>query len=304
MSGHISPEGIDWACGSDAAKRSIPNNQPYPDGMDMADFWADIEVIDTEYTMVSRRRLLGGQYDLMYRSSEGVTLLDVKTKSASWRGASGRHRQLQGPGRRLPVPAVQRRRQAEVHPLGGPPPNSVITPTKAPLPPMQPDQCSLSFEDCWGTYSPKHSHFLFKSDLAMTASANKTNQSQSTSPVRTSGSSKANYYPNVSTPRSGRTLNITDQLICEYKAAYAAYKAAGAERFRASPGRPTRGLLEPHKDKLSGVYLFDGVQFKETRQQRGRSAAFPTTSTNNAKESDDGTVTPKVSKSLRAKWVD
>ena len=66
------------ACGSRRCKaeRSTPlTASRIPDGMDMGAFWADIEVIDTEYTMVSRRRSLGGQLDLLYRSSEGVTLL-------------------------------------------------------------------------------------------------------------------------------------------------------------------------------------------------------------------------------------
>ena len=156
--GHISPEGIDcsmWIETLQGGKIYTANDQPHPDGMDMGAFWADIDVIDTEYTMVSRRRSLGGQFDLMYRSSEGVTLLDVKTKSASWRGASkadvdsykaqaGGYLFLlsNGDGKQKPIPWVDHCRTL------------VITPTKAQfLPPMQPDQCSLSFEDCWGTYS-------------------------------------------------------------------------------------------------------------------------------------------------------
>ena len=156
--GHISPEGIDcsmWIETLQGGKIYTADSKPHPDGMDMGAFWADIEVIDTEYTMVSRRRSLGGQLDLLYRSSEGVTLLDVKTKSASWRGASkadidsykaqaGGYLFLlsNGDGKQKPIPWVDHCRTL------------VITPTKAQfLPPMQPDQCSLSFEDCWGTYS-------------------------------------------------------------------------------------------------------------------------------------------------------
>lgn len=156
--GHISPEGIDcsmWIETLQGGKIYTANNQPHPDGMDMASFWADIEVIDTEYTMVSRRRSLGGQFDLLYRNAGGVTLLDVKTKSASWRGAStadidkyraqaGGYLYLlsNGDGSQGPIPWVDYCRTL------------VITPTKALfLPPMEPDQCSLSFEGCWGSYS-------------------------------------------------------------------------------------------------------------------------------------------------------
>ena len=148
----------------------------------------------------------------------------------------------------------------------------------------------------------------------MTASANKTNQSQSTSPEvlpwETSGSSESSSTTtsNVSTPWSGRTLNITDQLICEYKAAYEAYKAAEG-RWKQVQGvlRETydEGLLEPHKDKLSGVYLFDGVQFKESTTTSWPISGFSDElQALHAKEKEDGVAVPKVSKSLRAKWVD
>lgn len=148
----------------------------------------------------------------------------------------------------------------------------------------------------------------------MTASANKTTQSPSTSPERlpweTSETTEnsSTTTSNASTPWSGRTLNITDQLIREYKAAYEAYKAAEG-RWKQVQGvlRDTHaeGLLEPHKDKLSGVYQFDGVHFKEATTTTWPISGFSDElQALHAKEKDDGTATPKVSKSLRAKWVD
>ena len=39
-------------------------------GLTMDDFWRDAEVITTEYTMVSRKRSLGGQLDLLVKFGE------------------------------------------------------------------------------------------------------------------------------------------------------------------------------------------------------------------------------------------
>ena len=148
----------------------------------------------------------------------------------------------------------------------------------------------------------------------MTASANKTTQSPSTSkdplPWETSGTieSSSTTTSRASTPWSGRTLNITDQLIREYKAAYEAYKAAEGRWKQAQEAlrhAHAEGLLEPQKDTLSGVYLFQGVQFKESTTTTCPINGFSDQlQALHAKEKDDGTATPKISKSLRAKWVD
>ena len=148
----------------------------------------------------------------------------------------------------------------------------------------------------------------------MTASTKKTTQSPSTSPAplpwETSGNSASSSTTtsNASTPWSGRTLNITDQLIHEYKAAHEAYKAAES-RWKQVQGvlRDTHaeGLLEPHKDKLSGVYQFDGVHFKESTTTSWPISGFSDElQALHAKEKNDGTATPTVSTTLRAKWVD
>ena len=148
----------------------------------------------------------------------------------------------------------------------------------------------------------------------MTASANKKTQRPSTSPevlpweTSKSSASSSTTTSNASTPWSGRTLNITDQLIREYKAAHEAYKAAES-RWKQAQGdlrdKYAEGLLEPHKDKLSGTYMFDGVQFKESTTTSWPISGFSDElQALHAKEKDDGTATPTVSKSLRAKWVD
>ena len=118
----------------------------------------------------------------------------------------------------------------------------------------------------------------------MTASANKTTQSPSTSPERlpwetsenTEGSSTTTS--NVSTPWSGRTLNITDQLIREYKAAYEAYKAA--ESRWSGAGRPwgqvCRGLAGTTQGQVEQDLQLTVSISKNQPPRLGRSAAFPT----------------------------
>ena len=50
-------------------------------------FWKKIEVMAAEYTMVNRKRSLGGQLDLLVRKENGEkVLIDLKTKSATWNG--------------------------------------------------------------------------------------------------------------------------------------------------------------------------------------------------------------------------
>ena len=70
---YISPEGIDctkWI------ERLI--NLP---------FWDHVQVLASEYTMVNRRRGLGGQLDLLVQKDDGTKcLIDLKTKNANWEG--------------------------------------------------------------------------------------------------------------------------------------------------------------------------------------------------------------------------
>ena len=54
----------------------------------MNDFWKEAEVVATEFTMVSQKRSLGGQLDLLVKFGESCWLLDFKTKSASYSSSS------------------------------------------------------------------------------------------------------------------------------------------------------------------------------------------------------------------------
>jgi len=73
----------------------LPNNVS-PEGIDCTDwievlinlpFWNYVEVLGSEYTMVSRRRGLGGQLDLLVQKEDGSKcLIDLKTKNANWEG--------------------------------------------------------------------------------------------------------------------------------------------------------------------------------------------------------------------------
>ena len=77
---HISPEGI--------------NTLEWFEQIGQMDFWEHSTTISCEYTMVHRRKSLGGQLDLLcsYKSPKSgerkTMLVDLKTKGASWKGPS------------------------------------------------------------------------------------------------------------------------------------------------------------------------------------------------------------------------
>ena len=48
--------------------------------MTMTDFWKEAEIIATEFTMVSQKRSLGGQLDLLVKFKGAVWLVDLKTR--------------------------------------------------------------------------------------------------------------------------------------------------------------------------------------------------------------------------------
>ena len=74
---------------------ALPNNVS-PEGIDCTKwierltelpFWNHVQVLGSEYTMVSRRRGLGGQLDLLVQKDDGTKcLIDLKTKNANWEG--------------------------------------------------------------------------------------------------------------------------------------------------------------------------------------------------------------------------
>ena len=67
-----------------------------PEGIDCTDwikvltnlpFWDQVQILGSEYTMVCRRRSLGGQLDLLVQKEDGTKcLIDLKTKNDGWKG--------------------------------------------------------------------------------------------------------------------------------------------------------------------------------------------------------------------------
>ena len=150
--GHISPEGID--CG--AWFHQLQLGAIGKSGLTMADFWKEAEVIATEYTMVDRRKSLGGQLDLLVRFRDEVWLVDLKTKGASWKGPRPEDRysySAQAGGYMHLLACGDGVAPAEI-PLIDKCRTLVVTPDRVEwLSAMQPDQCSLDWEECWGAYS-------------------------------------------------------------------------------------------------------------------------------------------------------
>ena len=116
-------------------------------------FWDEIEVLACEYTMTSARKSLGGQLDLLCRYKNKTLLVDLKTKGSSWKGSSKEDRYsysaqaggylqlLQAGDGAYQAPAVDQCRTL------------VVTPNQVKwLPSMDPDRCSLDWEECWGAY--------------------------------------------------------------------------------------------------------------------------------------------------------
>jgi len=150
--GTTSPEGIDcneWI--HQLRKGAIGKS-----GLTMADFWAEAEVIATEFTMVDRRKSLGGQLDLLVRFRGEVWLCDLKTKGASWKGPRPEDRKnysAQAGGYMHLMACGEGAKPAET-PLIDKCRTVVVTPNRVEwLTAMHPDQCSLDWEECWGAYS-------------------------------------------------------------------------------------------------------------------------------------------------------
>lgn len=116
-------------------------------------FWDQIDVLAAEFTMVARRKSLGGQLDLLCRYKDKTILVDLKTKSASWKAPSkediqGYQAQAGGYGMLLDS-------GDEAH--GGCWVDEcrtlVVTPDRVKwLPAMDPKTCSIAWLDCWERY--------------------------------------------------------------------------------------------------------------------------------------------------------
>ena len=137
---HISPEGIDCL--------------DWYEQVGGMSFWEQAQTIACEHTMVHRRKSLGGQLDLLCAYKDKVLLVDLKTKSASWKGPSkedllsykaqaGGYLYLLSDGDDAHGGCMV----SECRTL-------IVTPnTTKWLPAYDPDDCYEAWESCWYKYS-------------------------------------------------------------------------------------------------------------------------------------------------------
>jgi ATP-dependent exoDNAse (exonuclease V) beta subunit len=147
--GTTSPEGID--CSKWIEKLMTGQISP---NVSMSDFWDQMQTIACEHTLVHRRKSLGGQLDLLCLYNDRVILVDLKTKSANWKGASkddidsykaqaGGYLYLLSDGD-----------DAHGGCLVDECMTLIVTPNTVKwLPPYDPDDCYEAWETCWDKYS-------------------------------------------------------------------------------------------------------------------------------------------------------
>jgi ATP-dependent exoDNAse (exonuclease V) beta subunit len=138
--GTTSPEGIDCT--------------KWIDQLAGMSFWGQCHTIACEYTLVHRRKSLGGQLDLLCLYKDRVILCDLKTKSASWSGPS-----------KDDIAAYKAQAGGYLYLLsdgddahGGCLVDEcrtlIVTPNQCKwLPPYDPDDCYEAWETCWDKYS-------------------------------------------------------------------------------------------------------------------------------------------------------
>lgn len=111
-----------------------------------------------------------------------------------------------------------------------------------------------------------------------------------------------------SAPWTGRNLDVSEDVVREYVAANASYKAAEARWKQAQSALKDAHadhLLDGHYDERAEVYEFDGVTFsKATRTSWPMSGFSAELQALHKKEKNDGTAKPSVSEYLRAKFSD
>jgi hypothetical protein len=137
---HISPEGI--------------NCLDWYEQIGSMSFWEQCQTIACEYTMVHRKKSLGGQLDLLCAYKDKVILVDLKTKSASWKGPSKEdllsYKAQAGGYLYLLSDGDDARGGCMVDECR----TLIVTPnTTKWLPPMDPDECFEIWENCWDKYS-------------------------------------------------------------------------------------------------------------------------------------------------------
>jgi hypothetical protein len=104
--------------------------------------------------MVSRRKSLGGQLDLLCAYKDHVMLVDLKSKSASWSGPSkddiASYKSQAGGYLYLLSDGDDAHGGCFVDQCR----TLIVTPTQTKwLPPMDPDDCYEAWETCWDKYS-------------------------------------------------------------------------------------------------------------------------------------------------------
>ena len=136
----VSPEGIDCS--------------GWFDQLNAMAFWDRMDLIAAEYTMVHKRKSLGGQLDLLCVFKEQVLLIDLKTKSASWKGPSKEdiesYKAQAGGYLYLLTDGDDHHGGCMVDECR----TLVVTPNRVKwLSPMDPDDCYMAWEHCWDQYS-------------------------------------------------------------------------------------------------------------------------------------------------------
>jgi hypothetical protein len=143
---HISPEGIDCS--------------KWIDQLAGMSFWGEMQTIASELTMVHRRKSLGGQLDLIAERTNPKTgevkiqLIDLKTKSENWTGASKAdllsYRQQFGGYLYLISDGDDAHGGCLVDECR----TLIVKPNEVKwLPPYDPDDCYEAWETCWDKYS-------------------------------------------------------------------------------------------------------------------------------------------------------
>ena len=102
----ISPEGIDCSDWFHQLQHEINK------GLTMTDFWKEAEVLATEFTMVSRKRSLGGQLDLLVRFREAPGWWTLRASQPATATPMQKPALVTPPGRWIPLaPGFRRWRQ-------------------------------------------------------------------------------------------------------------------------------------------------------------------------------------------------
>ena len=118
-------------------------------------FWKEIEVLGCEYTMTNARKSLGGQLDLLCRYKGKTLLVDLKSKSTSWSSASKDDKAgyAAQAGGYLELLQAGDGSNSSGRPMIDQCRTLVVTPNQVKwLSSMDPNVCSLVWDECWGAY--------------------------------------------------------------------------------------------------------------------------------------------------------